>query len=238
MVAVASAVVLFANPTEARGPHWETLPGARPGLPALAPPSSPSSSSPPLPSAPLTFRDINVLAVTDVHSWIGGHNREAVYTPQPLTGTFGHLVSFVTRAKAVAARTGKDVFLVDNGDVVDGTGLSNIAADHCTELLPLLQKVTSPSPTPSPSRPSPPSRPIGPWRRSVVRSRMPHGMARTFPEHAAVALDRLLSSRVRLMAGALRNSLKAPRGIALLWLWDAKPNALCSGRLCDMGWMV
>ena len=36
---------------------------------------------------------------------------------------------------------GKDVFLFDNGDVIDGTGLSNVAEDHCEYLLPLLQRV-------------------------------------------------------------------------------------------------
>lgn len=102
----------------------------------------PGAASSPHPTpAPLVFRDINILAVTDVHSWIGGHNRDGVYTQQPLNATFGSLVSVVERAKAAAAREGKDVFLVDNGDVVDGTGLSNIAPDHCTELLPLLQMI-------------------------------------------------------------------------------------------------
>jgi 2',3'-cyclic-nucleotide 2'-phosphodiesterase (5'-nucleotidase family) len=36
---------------------------------------------------------------------------------------------------------GKDVFLVDYGDVVDGTGISNVAEDHCQHLLPLYGQV-------------------------------------------------------------------------------------------------
>ena len=59
----------------------------------------------------------------------------------PLDSTYGDLVSFKARVVAEATKSGKDVFLVDNGDVVDGTGISNLAKDHCSYLLPLLKQI-------------------------------------------------------------------------------------------------
>ena len=91
------------------------------------------------------YRDVNLLAVTDVHSWIAGGDRQGVPGSPPithsLTASFGDLVSLLERARADARAVGRDVFLVDNGDVIDGTGLSNVAADHCSDLLPLLREV-------------------------------------------------------------------------------------------------
>lgn len=89
----------------------------------------------------LTFRDVNVLATTDMHSWVAGGDRQVPAGTPALDASLGDLVSFTERARADAAKLGKDVFLVDNGDVIDGTGISNTAADHCAHLLPLLQQV-------------------------------------------------------------------------------------------------
>jgi 2',3'-cyclic-nucleotide 2'-phosphodiesterase (5'-nucleotidase family) len=89
----------------------------------------------------VTFGDVNIVAVTDVHAWIAGGDRQVPAATPTLDATFGDLVSFTERMRAAAALEGKDVFLVDNGDVVDGTGLSNAAADHCSYLLPLLRQV-------------------------------------------------------------------------------------------------
>jgi 2',3'-cyclic-nucleotide 2'-phosphodiesterase (5'-nucleotidase family) len=89
----------------------------------------------------VTFQDVNIVATTDVHAWIAGGDRQVKAGTPALDATFGDLTSFAQRAKAAAAAQGKDLFLVDNGDVVDGTGLSNLAADHCSYLLPLLQQV-------------------------------------------------------------------------------------------------
>ena len=89
----------------------------------------------------ITFQDVNIVATTDVHAWIAGGDRQVKAGTPALDATFGDLTSFAQRAKAAAAAQGKDLFLVDNGDVVDGTGLSNLAADHCSYLLPLLQQV-------------------------------------------------------------------------------------------------
>ena len=93
----------------------------------------------------LEYRDVNLLAVTDVHSWVAGGDKQPVAGTPPashsLTASFGDLVSFVERARAAARVAGKDIFLLDNGDVIDGTGLSNTANDHCSHLLPLLREV-------------------------------------------------------------------------------------------------
>ena len=92
-------------------------------------------------AAAVAFGDINIIAVTDVHAWIAGGDRQVPAATPTLDATFGDLVSFTERMRAAAALEGKDVFLVDNGDMVDGTGLSNAAADHCTYLMPLLRQI-------------------------------------------------------------------------------------------------
>ena len=71
----------------------------------------------------LPFGDINLLVTTDVHSWIAGHSHRD-HEPEQLDANFGTLVSFVERVKAAADAQHKDVFFFDNGDVVDGTALS------------------------------------------------------------------------------------------------------------------
>ena len=98
--------------------------------------------------------DVNIVAVTDVHSWLQGGDQQDQQEDQrgqralsnrprahALDANFGDLISFTQRLKTHAAAQGKDVFLVDNGDVVDGTGLSNLFKDHCSALLPLLRRV-------------------------------------------------------------------------------------------------
>eukprot|EP00750_Incisomonas_marina_P015692 INCI1851.1.p1 GENE.INCI1851.1~~INCI1851.1.p1 ORF type:complete len:588 (-),score=85.56 INCI1851.1:107-1789(-) len=105
---------------------------------AVSPGAAAAGSGPP---GHIVFRDVNILAVTDVHSWIAGGDRQVPQGTPPLDATFGDLTSLKERAQEAAAKEGKDVFLFDNGDVIDGTGLSNVAEDHCEYLLPLLQRV-------------------------------------------------------------------------------------------------
>ena len=66
----------------------------------------------------LPFGDINLLVVTDVHSWIGGHKKNE---PE-LDVDYGDVVSFHERLKEYCQETNKDYFFVMNGDYVDGTG--------------------------------------------------------------------------------------------------------------------
>lgn len=87
----------------------------------------------------LIFRDVNILVVTDTHSWISAHLHNDQYPPAD--ATVGNITSFVSNMRRQAASEGKDVFFFDNGDAVDGTGLSNAAANNGQELFPLLMEV-------------------------------------------------------------------------------------------------
>mgnify|MGYP003386434620 CR=1 FL=1 len=90
-------------------------------------------------SVSFTFRDVNIFVVTDTHSWMDAH-------PHPdnkplLDGTYGNVTSFITKMKEEAKKDDKDIFFLDNGDVVDGTGLSNASPIDGEYLFPLLMKV-------------------------------------------------------------------------------------------------
>ncbi|GAA5891579.1 hypothetical protein JCM6882_004515 [Rhodosporidiobolus microsporus] len=88
---------------------------------ALQIPLQQPDASPPTdwPYRPLPWGEINVLATTDTHGWLGGHQRNE---PQ-FSGDWGDLYSFVHRLKEEARRRGVDLLLVDSGDRVDGNGL-------------------------------------------------------------------------------------------------------------------
>jgi hypothetical protein len=66
----------------------------------------PPTTQPPPPGTPnLPLGDIQVLIVTDVHSWIGGHgDKEA-----PIDADYGDVLSFFRRLKAQLAPTGRDL---------------------------------------------------------------------------------------------------------------------------------
>jgi 2',3'-cyclic-nucleotide 2'-phosphodiesterase (5'-nucleotidase family) len=91
-------------------------------------------------SVDLPWNDINIVAVTDVHSWVAGHaphphwsNDNPAQTPD--NADYGHVLSFYRHLQQQAAEQNVDLFFVMNGDFMDGTGLSTIPPDH---LLPLL----------------------------------------------------------------------------------------------------
>ena len=87
----------------------------------------------------LPFGDINVVILTDVHSWLGSHRRQ-----QPkYDADLGDILSFWERLKEDSDENGRDIFLVNNGDFVDGTGLSRaMDGDNYPEyLIPLLEKM-------------------------------------------------------------------------------------------------
>ena len=67
----------------------------------------------------LPLGDVNIVVLTDTHSWVGGHNEQ--HEPF-LNVDYGHVVSFVELLKE--KEPDKDIFFVMNGDFVDGTGLS------------------------------------------------------------------------------------------------------------------
>eukprot|EP00929_Paragymnodinium_shiwhaense_P101829 TRINITY_DN65016_c0_g1_i1.p1 TRINITY_DN65016_c0_g1~~TRINITY_DN65016_c0_g1_i1.p1 ORF type:complete len:542 (+),score=48.36 TRINITY_DN65016_c0_g1_i1:67-1692(+) len=85
------------------------------------------------PTFDLPFNDINVLIVTDTHSWIAGHKHEPQYD-----ATYGDVLSFYERLQEDCLKNGRDLFFVMNGDINDGTGLST---DPPVELVPLLQRM-------------------------------------------------------------------------------------------------
>lgn len=81
---------------------------------------------------------LNVLVVTDVHSWIGGHRfrDESGDSPQVLSdATYGDVLSVYLNLKAQFSSVGRDLLFVNNGDVVDGTGLSRVPPRELTRLL-------------------------------------------------------------------------------------------------------
>ncbi|GAA5938144.1 hypothetical protein JCM3775_005356 [Rhodotorula graminis] len=96
----------------------------------FAPPSSLADSSralqqpdstPPVdyPYRQLPWGEVNVLATTDTHGWLLGHQRNE----PSFSGDWGDYYSFVQRMKEEARRRGVDLLLVDAGDRVDGNGL-------------------------------------------------------------------------------------------------------------------
>jgi 2',3'-cyclic-nucleotide 2'-phosphodiesterase (5'-nucleotidase family) len=82
----------------------------------------------------LPFGDINVLVLTDTHSWVAGHGRQEEYDAD-----YGDVLSFYERLKAYSNDEGKDLWFVMNGDFVDGTGLSE--PDDVSSLVPILEKM-------------------------------------------------------------------------------------------------
>lgn len=91
-------------------------------------------------SVDLPWNDINIVAVTDVHSWVAGHAPHPHWSndnPEqtPSNADYGHVLSFYRHLQNQASEKKVDLFFVMNGDFMDGTGLSTIPPDH---LLPLL----------------------------------------------------------------------------------------------------
>jgi len=73
--------------------------------------------------------EVKIVVVTDVHSWIAGHGSH-----EGNTADYGDVLSFVRQLQA----QNKNVFFLNNGDLVDGTGLGLSPPTH---LLPLLEKM-------------------------------------------------------------------------------------------------
>ena len=69
----------------------------------------------------LHFGDINVIILTDVHSFVGGHS--SVHEPN-LNADYGHVLSFFQHVQNEIGAVNGNVFLVNNGDFMDGTGLT------------------------------------------------------------------------------------------------------------------
>ena len=84
----------------------------------------------------LPWSEVNLLIVTDVHSWVAGH-AHTDSTPA-LDADYGAVLSLYEQLAATAAKAGHDLFFVQNGDLNDGTGLSRVPP---AALLPLIRKM-------------------------------------------------------------------------------------------------
>ena len=80
----------------------------------------------------LPFNDINILVVTDVHSWVGSRIR---HEPD-YNADYGHVLSLYQLLKY--QHDEMDLFFVMNGDFMDGTGLSTYPPKY---LAPILQRM-------------------------------------------------------------------------------------------------
>ena len=82
--------------------------------------------------APL-LNDVNILIVTDTHSWIGGHGQHESHHD----ADYGDVLSFHSHLTTLADES-QDVWFVMNGDFMHGTGLST---DPPEFIIPLLEQM-------------------------------------------------------------------------------------------------
>jgi 2',3'-cyclic-nucleotide 2'-phosphodiesterase (5'-nucleotidase family) len=126
IVPTPSPTISSAKPTAHRYSNL-SLPNITAQSPVFAPPSLYSAGNytnkdPNLPNLPLN--DINIVVLTDVHSWVAGHAaKEPMYDAD-----YGTVLSFVQRLKDLCLASKQDVFFVMNGDWNDGTGANIITA--------------------------------------------------------------------------------------------------------------
>lgn len=79
-------------------------------------PVSTGSKAPDLP-----LNEINVLVLTDTHSWVGGHGPK----PGETDADYGDVLSFYEHLQRyISSQPNMDLFFVMNGDWIDGTGLA------------------------------------------------------------------------------------------------------------------
>lgn len=83
-------------------------------------------------SSKLPWGDINVVVLTDVHSWVGGHKNHDSHS-----ATYGDVLSFIQRLRQQQQR---DLWVVMNGDWIDGTGLA--MNGNIQYLIPILERMT------------------------------------------------------------------------------------------------
>jgi hypothetical protein len=90
------------------------------------------------------LNDVNIVVLTDVHSWVAGHGRHEPYLNADsgdILSWYQHFQEAIIAAAAhnddeAAAADKKDLFFVMDGDFVDGTGLSQVPPRR---LVPILQ---------------------------------------------------------------------------------------------------
>jgi len=82
----------------------------------------------------LVLSDVNIVVLTDVHSWVAGHG---IHEPD-LNADYGDVLSFYERFRLQCEHNRKDVFFVMNGDFMDGTGLTTFPPEQLTSILQLM----------------------------------------------------------------------------------------------------
>lgn len=70
---------------------------------------------------------------TDIHGWIAGHTHETEYNAD-----FGDFASLMEH---LLHRDDTYVLLFDSGDIIEGTGLSDIPEIHGEKIFPILKKI-------------------------------------------------------------------------------------------------
>jgi hypothetical protein len=84
---------------------------------------------------PLPFSDINLLVVSDVHSFVGGHPHE-----KDRNADYGDFYSFHERLKQFCnEKKQADLWILNNGNFLHGTGLA--MDGNATSLLPIIQSI-------------------------------------------------------------------------------------------------
>mmetsp|Transcript_43344 Transcript_43344/g.104751 ORF Transcript_43344/g.104751 Transcript_43344/m.104751 type:complete len:369 (+) Transcript_43344:105-1211(+) len=103
-------------------------------LTSVAAASKDDSSHVPESGFALPWGTVNLLVLTDVHSWITGHERHE----SNMNVDYGDVLSFVQRLHRFVdsqQQDDMDLYLVMNGDFMDGTGLSTRPPKYLTPLL-------------------------------------------------------------------------------------------------------
>ncbi|PWZ01397.1 Metallo-dependent phosphatase [Testicularia cyperi] len=72
----------------------------------------------------LDWGDLNILHTTDIHGWFQGHRK--LSPPEPnYSADWGDWASFAFKMKQKAKNEGRDLLLVDTGDLHDGNGIAD-----------------------------------------------------------------------------------------------------------------
>ncbi|EDQ86162.1 uncharacterized protein MONBRDRAFT_38537 [Monosiga brevicollis MX1] len=86
-------------------------------------------------SGRLPVHDVNLLLITDTHSWVNGHQ----HTPD-ITADYSDLLSLHEHLRDYVRDTKQQAYLfLNNGDLNDGTGLSGYIKPSTTHILPIVR---------------------------------------------------------------------------------------------------
>ncbi|CAO1619575.1 unnamed protein product [Sympodiomycopsis kandeliae] len=79
-----------------------------------------------VPTRNLTWADIQFLHTTDIHGWFTPHHSQSLNS---YSADWADWISFIEQMKAKAASEGRDLVVVDTGDLITGHGLSDGSPD-------------------------------------------------------------------------------------------------------------